>query len=92
MNDYIRREAAYEEIMGQYPDAHYPGWYGEIVKRIPTADVRPVVHGRWVHHAGGYSDHYDCTACGKDFVKTGKWNHCPNCGADMREKGAENDG
>lgn len=45
----------------------------------------PVRHGRWVHHNGGYSDHFECTACGEDIVLTGKWRFCPNCGADMRE-------
>lgn len=48
--------------------------------------VEPEVrHGRWVHHNGGYSDHFECTACGEDIVLTGKWRFCPNCGADMRE-------
>ena len=47
-------------------------------------DAVPVRHGRWIHHKGGYSDHYECTACGKPIVLTAKWDFCPNCGADMR--------
>lgn len=50
---------------------------------MPTVDAVPVVHGIWVHHKGGFSDHYDCTVCGKDIVLTKKWMYCPNCGARM---------
>ena len=49
------------------------------------ANVRPVVRGEWIHHKGGYSDHYECTVCKKAIVLTERWNFCPNCGADMRE-------
>ena len=44
--------------------------------------VKPHV-GRWMHYEGGYSDHYECTACGEDIVITGNWKFCPNCGAKM---------
>lgn len=37
--------------------------------------------GKWIHHEGGYSDHYECTACGKAIVLTGRCNYCPNCGS-----------
>lgn len=56
----------------------------EALGRVETVDAVPVVHGRWIHHKGGYSDHYECTACGKPIVLTAKWDFCPNCGADMR--------
>ena len=49
----------------------------------PAGRAEPVKHGRWVHHNGGYSDHFECTACGEDIVLTGKWRFCPNCGAQM---------
>lgn len=42
--------------------------------------------GKWVHHDGGYSDHYECTACGTPIVLTERWKFCPNCGADMRDE------
>lgn len=60
------------------------------VQLLPASDVRPVVHGEWVHFDGGFSDHYYCTACHKDIVLTGNWRFCPNCGADMRKE-LEND-
>lgn len=46
--EYIDREAALRAILGQPPDAHYPGWYADSIKEIPAADVAPVVHGEWI--------------------------------------------
>ena len=39
MDDYISREQAIAEIMGQPPDAHYPSWYAEQIKNLHAADV-----------------------------------------------------
>lgn len=55
------------------------------LENLQAADVKPVVRGEWIHHKGGYSDHYECTVCKKAIVLTERWNFCPNCGADMRE-------
>ena len=34
-----------------------------------------------------------CSCCGDAFRENeGKWNYCPNCGAEMREDGAEQGG
>ena len=46
MSDYISREAAIAEIMGQPPDAHYPSWYAEQISNLPAADVKPAVRGK----------------------------------------------
>ena len=48
----------------------------------PTADVKPVVHGKWEKNEHTF---LTCNKCG--FVN--KYNrmqyaYCPNCGADMR--------
>ena len=68
-----------------------------VIRGLPSADVRPVVHGKWVNdHNGKYSpagDNYFCSAC-KDpslraFGKPARTNFCPNCGADMREANDE---
>ncbi len=56
------------------------------IDAMPTVDAVPAKHGRWIHHKGGYSDHYECTACGKPIVLTAKWDFCPNCGAKMDGK------
>lgn len=66
--------------------------------RIPAADVRPVVRGRWIHTTQpmGWRDEEcaECSVCGEDFVLdewamddfTNLMHFCPNCGADMREE------
>ena len=61
------------------------------VENAPTADVVPVVHGRWVTphwHNGGYC--YNCSECGGEamhreyqWARNGIYPTCPNCGAIM---------
>jgi hypothetical protein len=60
MAEYIEREAAVESFMGEFPDAHYPSWYAEKLKELPTADVAEVRHGEWVD---GH-----CTECGEEAM------------------------
>lgn len=95
MGDYISRDQAYKAIMGQPPDAHYPDWYGTIIKNLPAADVKPVVRGKWKGGNRGYSWHGECPEC-KEVFNLQVWyadvmNFCPNCGADMREGNNETD-
>ena len=53
-------------------------------------DVRPVVRGKW-EWDGGEDMHYYCSCCHFNAygctceILDGKYNFCPNCGADMRE-------
>lgn len=52
--------------------------------KAPTADVAPVVHGRWVrHYRSGtpVADGYVSTCC--DMWNNRKSDYCPNCGAIM---------
>lgn len=65
---------------------------------IPTADVRPVVRGKW--RLGGYGQISDATVKWYDqFLQGGflycsvckgrsnlKYNFCPHCGAEMRKR------
>ena len=57
--------------------------------KLPAADVRPVVRGKWVPKNTDGSWRVDtCSACKKDthYVRYAPaYNYCPNCGADMRE-------
>lgn len=39
MSDYINREEAIKTIMGQPPEAYYPSWYAEQLKRVPAANI-----------------------------------------------------
>lgn len=50
---------------------------------IPAADVRPVVHARWIEK-GGVWECPNCKAAYKARLLYIKPNYCPNCGADMR--------
>ena len=47
---------------------------------IPSADVRPVVRGKWI--ARHKWDWIVCSECSYESNKAS--NFCPNCGADMR--------
>lgn len=79
--EYIDREAALRAILGQPPDAHYPGWYADSIKGIPAADVATVVHSKWEICCDGYYPY--CKNCGEE-PKSGKMTKfCPKCGAKM---------
>ena len=64
-----------------------------IVYRTPTADVAPVVHGRWID---AYPDiepnpmfmYGICSECGFEQAISKYLKYCPNCGAKM-DGGAE---
>ena len=105
--EYIEREAALRAILGQPPDAHYPGWYADSIKEIPAADVAPVVHGYWINTPpyravnGSYKKAQECSVCDAFYVSDGNApysNHpyCAECGAKMdgavRRWTEENDG
>ena len=71
-------------------------WSGFVVpvkaiENIPAADVRPVVHGRWIAASDtSGNEYYRCSECGTYFEKTFFGNDytvngCPVCFADMRE-------
>lgn len=52
-----------------------------------AADVRPVVQGRWSEKPYLLGTTNVCSVCGENYgMPHGKYNFCPNCGADMREK------
>ena len=60
------------------------------IESFPTADVVPVVHGRWIsknHH--GYEWVFVCSNCGYPF--NDRSNYCPNCGAKMNESEDKNE-
>lgn len=56
-----------------------------MIEYAPSADVAPVVHGRWVHLGG---DEWCCSACGFVITTEGSWDkptkkYCEDCGARM---------
>lgn len=92
-DEYIKREDALTELdeIGFCDDEPIQTRNSalKIIQKIPAADVRPVVRGRWVATVGKKSR--ICSACGHDepykFADNDVdiFNYCPNCGADMRE-------
>lgn len=87
MAEYIEREA----LLAAYNKAHVgpPGGARKLIEEAPTADVAPVVHGRWVLIEIGYGAKiYECSECKDDdywkhHFAGGFEHYCPNCGARM---------
>ena len=91
MAEYIEREAALRAVHGQRGPCRSPAqnqmldYLKAAVIRIPTADVAPVVHGRWAHLGG---DEWCCSVCGFVITTEGSWDkptkkYCEDCGAKM---------
>lgn len=80
MAEYINRQAALDLLWKD----------GRIttsgIKAIPSANVAPVVHGRWVMDG---KDHCHCSECkdGRNIRTQIGWAFCPNCGAKMDKEG-----
>lgn len=94
MAEYIEREA----VLAAYDKAHVgpSGGARKLIEEAPSADVAPVVHGKWVGlEYDGYADGYpvydlwECSECGEeergeDVPTTHPW--CHGCGARMDGK------
>lgn len=89
MTEYIERESALYTILCEPTEEHYPSWYAAKIKALRTADVAPVVHGRWIQ-----VDSTKCRCSHCDIIALialyphGDKDFCPNCGAKM-DGGAE---
>ena len=63
------------------------------IENIESADVAEVAHGRWEPRTDvtGFVRCSVCHDCNiyDDWAGGKKWNYCPNCGADMRERKEE---
>ena len=107
-DEYIRREDAIDYIegfvtMNKYYHPHSKRTtipIEEAIARInetPSADVQPVVHGKWIPeieqmeteysdstevHLETFQTGWKCSEC--DDYSVFDSNFCPNCGADMR--------
>lgn len=88
--DYIEREAAELALTADVTDLSIEDYISRVSKRIkalPSADVKPVVHGKW-HDCYELIDGTfvgTCSACGK--TKKSLYpvmdNYCAECGATM---------
>lgn len=96
MSEYIEREEVIKTVMSctdPYEPPYVDITVNDIVAKIsniPSADVMPVVHGKWSRNC--------CSVCGiskynfisfdfnddKGYAKPfGTWKYCPHCGARM---------
>ena len=76
MAEYIEREAAIESLPVAWDSAI------NALRNAPSADVAPVVHGRWKCH--GDCGVTECSACGWSIEEyVGDYAYCPNCGSRM---------
>ena len=89
MAEYIEKRAALDEakkhLIEQGCDCEAMIAIFEELQGLPTADVAPVVHGRWVY---GEDVDIQCSVCGADAFTEGdyrqvKSRYCPDCGAKM---------
>lgn len=95
MAEYIARDALLDDIAAAVDHGGMGRVVGQTLmryaKRIPAADVVPVVHGRWITTSeSDISKTVECSACRYDFyfakygqLNIDKMSHCPNCGAKM---------
>lgn len=89
MAEYIEREAAIDCLhFVCVPQCRQ--YAQEEIKKIPAADVRPVVKAKWEwNDNNGYYYCGNCKAVSPREDQDGEYidcpKFCPNCGADMRE-------
>ena len=90
MAEYIEKQAfndAIREAVRKYPNTFYNGLETarQIAHDLPSADVQPVRHGRWLE-TGDFSDEIIewvmCSNC-KAKIPDFDYPYCPNCGASM---------
>lgn len=93
MGDYVDRKRLKEAIREDALNC-LSCYNGEVldlvlmdIDEVPAADVRPVVRGRWSEKPYLLGTTNVCSVCGENYgMPHGKYNFCPNCGADMREE------
>ena len=88
MDEYILKTAAMEIVRRTSGD--YAAAFAAI-RKLPAADVAPVVHGKWAPLERNPS-FLVCSVCGDcyvydEWVYERKWRYCPDCGAKMDGKG-----
>lgn len=81
-----------KDIHDEYSGALYDCCESDIdlIDEIPSADVVPVVHGRWIERDDDwFATYYDCSVCGESWVpidgtpEQNNVKYCPSCGAKM---------
>ena len=85
MDEYIKREYAVDAVLDVYydtPDIDLSGEkFESAILKIPTADVTPVRHGRWLPQVVLGQKSWDCSEC--KTLGSPHWKWCPVCGCKM---------
>lgn len=76
-----------EGVLENNSSPQYAEYIRMLVYSVPSADVVPVRHGRWIDRCEDTDGIYEfCSECGidADITHYGKsYAYCPNCGAKM---------
>lgn len=79
---------AFEEFIIKNCNDSLVDLWCELVRRQPTIEAVPVVHGHW-SRTDDLEETFMCSVCGYDTEDYIPYNFCPNCGADMQKGGGE---
>lgn len=88
MSEYIKKENLYQYLDNEFEWSNNQDRLGvlEAVTDFETADVAPVVHGKWLYKKEwGRLITNECSIC-KQILTTQNgesMNYCPHCGAKM---------
>ena len=101
MAEYINKTAAYE-MLRKMEEEHNLSFSKEaynkaaiMISTMPTEDVQPVKHGKWILDEDSSSEEekcYRCSNCKAVLEEDYKWhnhNYCYHCGAKMDKKEAK---
>jgi hypothetical protein len=86
MSDYIKRKDAINAVVKALDKGMYkfPTYF---LGTVPSADVAPVRHGRWIEQGlSPYEGTRRCSICESFYDIKEQFNYCPNCGAKMDEE------
>lgn len=82
MAEYIEREFLYEQMNATGAELSLCDAL-DMIECFPSADVAPVVHGRW-NVVEGKIENAICSNCVRHFQSYYEaYHYCPNCGAKM---------
>jgi len=90
MDEYIRKQDAKDALQEKVFHNLTDEFYGSMqaIDELPSADVVPVVHGRWKNNS---PITIKCSCC--EYVihdwRYSECKYCPNCGAKMDAYGEE---
>lgn len=92
MAEYISREAVFDALKGTFQTIQGVALQ-RAIRRIPTANVKPVKYGAWQEINDETADpffrrKFFCSVCG-DWQTYGETNYCPMCGAQMISRRTE---